>query len=52
MKGHVEVFGVLRREILAGKYDVERRLPSESKLALRFGVSRPTISRVTLDLKR
>ena len=52
MKGHNEVFEELRREILAGKYDAEKRLPSEMTLARRFGVSRPTISRVTLDLKR
>ena len=52
MKGHSEVFDALRREILAGKYDAEKRLPSEMTLARRFGVSRPTISRVTLDLKR
>ena len=52
MKGHTEVFEALRREILAGKYDDEKRLPSETVLARRFGVSRPTISRVTLDLKR
>ena len=52
MKGHKEVFETLRREILAGKYDADRKLPSEMILARRFGVSRPTISRVTLDLKR
>ena len=52
MTGHKEVFDALRREILAGKYDAEKRLPSEMTLARRFGVSRPTISRVTLDLKR
>ena len=52
MKGHKEVFEALRREILAGKYDANRRLPSEMELSRRFGVSRPTISRVTLDLKR
>ena len=52
MKGHKEVFEALRREILAGKYDIDRRLPSERELSQRFGVSRPTISRVTLDLKR
>ena len=50
--GHKEVFDALRREILAGKYDAERRLPSESAIARQFGVSRPTVSRVTLDLKR
>lgn len=52
MKGHKEVFEALRREILAGKYDADRRLPSEKSLSCRFGVSRPTISRVTLDLRR
>ena len=52
MKGHKEIFEALRREILAGKYESDRRLPSEVALSQRFGVSRPTISRVTLDLKR
>ena len=52
MKGHREIFEALRREILAGKYDSDKHLPSESALSQRFGVSRPTISRVTLDLKR
>ncbi len=52
MTGHKDVFEALRREILAGKYDADRRLPSEMSLARRFGVSRPTVSRATLDLKR
>lgn len=52
MAGHVEIFEALRREILAGKYDAARRLPSERELAERFACSRPTISRVTLDLRR
>ena len=52
MKGHKEVFEALRREILAGKYDADRRLPSETALSHRFGVSRPTVSRATLDLRR
>ena len=52
MKGHKEIFEALRREILAGKYDSDRHLPSEAALSRRFGASRPTISRVTLDLKR
>ena len=52
MRGHTEVFETLRREILAGKYDADRRLPSEMSLSRRFGVSRPTISRATLDLRR
>ena len=52
MTKHVEIFEQLRREILAGRYADGRKLPSEMALAKRFGVSRPTISRVTLDLKR
>lgn len=52
MARHAEIFEALRREILAGRYDGEKRLPSESALAARFGCSRPTISRVTLDLRR
>ena len=52
MSGHAEIFSALQHEILAGKFDSDKRLPSESALAERFGCSRPTISRVTLDLKR
>ncbi|MBQ3288876.1 MAG: GntR family transcriptional regulator [Kiritimatiellae bacterium] len=52
MTRHDEIFERLRREILAGKFDSGRRLPSEAALSRRFGVSRPTISRVTLDLRR
>ena len=52
MRGHDEIFRTVRHEILAGKYDADKRFPSESALAERFGCSRPTISRVTLDLKR
>ena len=52
MRGHEEIFQVVRHEILSGKFDADKRLPSESALAERFGCSRPTISRVTLDLKR
>ena len=50
--GHQEIFEQMRREILAGKFDDENRLPSETALARRFGVSRPTMSRVMLDMKR
>ena len=50
--GHVEIFEQLRREILAGKFDDAPRFPSETALARRFGVSRPTMSRVMLDMKR
>lgn len=51
-KGYKEVFDILRREILAGKYDDSKRLPSQEALSRRFGVSRPVVSRATLDLKR
>ena len=50
--GHQEIFEQMRREILAGKFDGENKLPSEMTLARRFDVSRPTMSRVMLDLKR
>ena len=50
--GHQEIFERMRRDILAGKFDGESKLPSELALARRFGVSRPTMSRVMLDLKR
>lgn len=50
--GHQEIFEQMRRDILAGKFDGENKLPSELALARHFGVSRPTMSRVMLDLKR
>lgn len=50
--GHQEIFERLRREILSGKFGEEAGLPSETALARRFGVSRPTMSRVMLDMKR
>lgn len=37
------VFTTLRKEILAGKYDAERRFPSEQQLVRRFDLSRMTI---------
>ena len=52
MSLHGDIFEQLRREILAGRFDGERKLPSENMLARRFAVSRPTVSRVMLDLKR
>lgn len=50
--GHREIFEQMRRNILVGKYDGAGNLPSEKALARQFDVSRPTISRVMLDLKR
>jgi len=48
---HQQVFEVLKQEILSGKYDARRRLPSEAQLVQRFGISRPTVSRALRDLK-
>lgn len=52
MARHHQIFETLKREILAGRFDDVQALPSETKLAERFEVSRPTVSRVILDLKR
>jgi len=49
--GHQAIFEQLRRDILAGKYDGENTLPSETTLARKFGVSRPTISLGGQDMK-
>lgn len=49
-KGYREIFETLRREILDGKYDVEKTLPSEFGLARRFKVCRPTVSRAMQEL--
>jgi DNA-binding LacI/PurR family transcriptional regulator len=48
---HRHVFETLKDEILSGKYDAHRRLPSEAQLVRRFRISRPTISRAMRDLK-
>ncbi|HQA38531.1 MAG TPA: substrate-binding domain-containing protein [Kiritimatiellia bacterium] len=48
---HRRVFETLKEEILAGKYDKRRRLPSEAQLVRQFGISRPTVSRALRDLK-
>jgi len=49
---HGLIFATLKREMFAGRYDKDKVLPSEAELVRRFGVSRPTISRVILDLRR
>lgn len=49
-EGYREIFGILRTEILAGKYDRELRLPSENQLARRFHVCRPTASKAMSEL--
>jgi LacI family transcriptional regulator len=48
---HRQVFEAIKEEILAGRYDARRRLPSEAQLVRRFGISRPTVSRALRDLK-
>ena len=48
---YVMVYESLKEEILSGKYDSKRRLPSEAQLVRRFKISRPTISRALRDLK-
>jgi DNA-binding LacI/PurR family transcriptional regulator len=48
---HQQIFEALKEEILAGKYDARRRLPSEAQLVRHFGISRPTVSRALRDLK-
>lgn len=46
------IFEALRNEILLGKFDGRARFPSEGQLTRRFGVSRPTVTRALLELKR
>jgi len=41
---------MLRQQIAEGKYRDGKRLPSETELARRFGVSRPTVTRALRDL--
>ncbi len=48
---HREVFQALRAEITAGKYAEEGRVPSETQLVRRYGVSRPTVARALRDLQ-
>lgn len=48
---HNEITERLRREILSGKFKHGETFPSGGQLAERFGVSRPTINRVMLDLR-
>jgi DNA-binding LacI/PurR family transcriptional regulator len=48
---HQSIFEALKEQIAAGKYSDGRRLPSESELATRFGVSRPTAARALRDLQ-
>jgi GntR family transcriptional regulator of arabinose operon len=51
MTKHQRVFETLQHHILEGRYANNRRLPSESELALRYRVSRPTAARALKDLE-
>lgn len=42
---HLEVYQRLREEISSGTYTPGQRMPTETELVERFGVSRPTVSR-------
>ena len=52
MNGYRSIFETLRREVLGGKYDATKVLPSEWTLSRRFGVCRPTVSRAVLEMER
>ncbi len=47
---HRQISEALREQIAAGKYAESKRLPSETELARRFGVSRPTAARALREL--
>lgn len=47
---HAELAAELRKEITAGRYGEEGRLPSEAKLVERFKVSRPTVAQALRTL--
>lgn len=51
MSKHETISQELRIEIAAGAYSASNRLPSESQLVERFGVSRPTVARALRDLQ-
>ena len=48
---HRVVYQALQRQIAEGAFANGRRLPSETELARRFGVSRPTAARALRDLQ-
>src|SRR5436190_94164 len=51
MQKHRKITQELRTEIAAGKFGSAGKLPSESQLVEKYGVSRPTIARALLDLQ-
>jgi LacI family transcriptional regulator len=46
-----EIARHLRDELASGRYGEEGRMPSESQLVMRFGVSRPTVARALRALE-
>lgn len=48
---YISIVEKLKREILSGRYEEGAEFPSGGRLAARFGVSRPTINRVMIDLR-
>ncbi|SIO58010.1 LacI family transcriptional regulator [Singulisphaera sp. GP187] len=48
---HQRISRELLAEIVAGKYEPSNRLPSETQLVTRFGVSRPTVARALRELQ-
>lgn len=49
---HREIFEILHREIVSGRYADDGRLPGEQELCRRFAVSRPTAARALNDLRQ
>ena len=49
---HQKIYTALRHDILLGKYSADGKIPSESMLIRKFGVSRITVRRAMDDLKR
>ena len=48
---HQEISLHLRADIAAGRFDANKRLPSEAELVHKYGVSRPTVARALQDLQ-
>ena len=51
MTKYQQLFETLQHQILQGKFAHNRRLPSESELALRYQISRPTAARALKELQ-
>jgi DNA-binding LacI/PurR family transcriptional regulator len=51
MTKYQQIFETLQHQILEGKFANHRRLPSESELTIRYGVSRPTAARALKELQ-